>query len=319
MPTPTDPNQAQAWVTGEPPDQTVDFYIPRGNTGVMGPVGPQGPSLVVGSIETNMGPAAPGTIGATGLTGPKGDPGGFTAGTILGTADLNTIITPGIYRQTDTSGTGSLVNNYPYASAYGSMLVLVTNGDDIEQIFYPQFYASSIDGRTFYRRNKSLGVWNPWRAYNSTRVDQTAGRVIYQWDDLNNRDQLIYGDTGWRDVTSLFPVGKVTAGTVWIRRIGYQLHLSFNDTTFGGQSSIGNITLNLPSGFRFTTPFPGIAFAMAGGQSNSYHIRIDNGYPGLVLQQVSSGTWLRSEHCWATDDPWPTTLPGTAVGSIPNT
>ena len=55
---PDDPNMAQAWISGTPPDQTIDFYIPRGNQGVVGPRGLIGPSLAVGSISVTSDPTA---------------------------------------------------------------------------------------------------------------------------------------------------------------------------------------------------------------------------------------------------------------------
>ncbi len=54
---PDDPQEAQAWIRGTAPDQIVDFYIPRGNQGLPGPRGPQGPSLAVGSVTTTSDPA----------------------------------------------------------------------------------------------------------------------------------------------------------------------------------------------------------------------------------------------------------------------
>jgi hypothetical protein len=53
---PDDPTQAQAWIRGTPPDQVVDFYIPRGNQGLVGPRGPIGPSLAVGDVTTTSDP-----------------------------------------------------------------------------------------------------------------------------------------------------------------------------------------------------------------------------------------------------------------------
>lgn len=55
---PTDPTQAQAWIRGTAPDQIVDFYIPRGNQGLVGPRGPIGPALAIGSVVTTGNPAA---------------------------------------------------------------------------------------------------------------------------------------------------------------------------------------------------------------------------------------------------------------------
>jgi hypothetical protein len=54
---PNDPQQAQAWVRGAPPEAIVDFYIPRGNQGLPGPRGAQGPSVGIGEVVTTNDPA----------------------------------------------------------------------------------------------------------------------------------------------------------------------------------------------------------------------------------------------------------------------
>ena len=316
-PIPTDPNQAQAWITGDPPDQTIDFYIPRGNTGPMGPVGPQGPSLAVGSVETNMGPAAPGTVGPQGLTGPKGDPGGFNTGTDLGTNDLNNITIPGLYRQANTAN-ATLINNYPVATQVGVLTVTeqsagATGGT--HQSFSPSW---GRDGRVIYNRTKFNGTWTAWRTFSSNRVDQTAGRAIYQWDDVNNREQLIYGDTGWRNVNSTVDANFVPEGIgVQFRRVGSRVTCDVRGkiTTASGTQQL---ICNIPSGFR------GVNYGMYPSGMRGTSV-VSLGYPSdnialwmySTTAMVAASTYI-AQATWTTDEPWPTTLPGTASGTIPN-
>ncbi|QXO13182.1 hypothetical protein SEA_DEVITOJR_22 [Arthrobacter phage DevitoJr] len=312
---PDDPNQAQAWISGTPPDQTIDFYIPRGNTGPRGPIGPIGPSLAVGSVATVTGPAAPGTIGATGLTGPKGDPGGFTTGTVLtGTTDLNNISAAGIYFA--GVGVASTALNYPALSgSAGGDLIVYERGANSTANGFQEFWptSSTSNGNVFYRRTKVNSVWSPWRSFTGTRVDQTAGRTIYQWDDLNNREQLIYGNTGLRDITTLLAGG---AGNLYYQREGNTVHV------------IGR-------GITGADPTTGVAIILAGGQLNGCYpaTTVRTMAPNFAkgweyLELLTSGeirmyvattptNSLSFQFSYPTANPWPTILYGTASGSIP--
>lgn len=310
---PDDPNQAQAWISGTPPDQTIDFYIPRGNTGPRGPVGPIGPSLAVGSVATVTGPAAPGTPGIQGATGPKGDPGGLVLGTLItGPADLNDYKTPGSYRTTTTTS----ISNLP-ALFVGTLTVWQNN--NATPMFWQEYTPVTSGGaQLFWRR--ALGpsqVWGPWRVYASTRVDQTAGRVIYQWDDVNLREQIIYGDTGWRDITSL--MSNSFLGNVLVRRVGSTITVRGSVKCPVGTTSMNGIFLSaLPSGFAGASS-PWIFFPVR-----------CNGNPGFFTLYkraaelsfetspvVTELMETRFEVSFSTVEAWPTTLPGTASGSIP--
>lgn len=314
-PIPDDPNQAQAWISGEAPDQTIDFYIPRGNRGPIGPTGPQGPSLLVGEVVTSTGPAVPGTAGPQGLTGPKGDPGGFTAATDLNTSDLNLIVTPGIYTQNNSSGADSpLSNNYPFAGAYGILMVTVTNGADLIQQFTPQSYAAGRDAKIFYVRNRSNNVWSPWRSYSSTRFDQAAGRALYLWDEINNREQLVWGDTGRRDISAMCS-GSFGGGKAAIRREGSMVEIYLVNWIPGSATQLNLLATgqSLPNGYR-----PSNSRLMWGFQGNS-PIPISVGYDGTTINITPNHAtnYVACSINWSTTDPWPTTLIGTADGAIP--
>ncbi|UTN92027.1 hypothetical protein SEA_DARBY_22 [Arthrobacter phage Darby] len=303
--TPDDPNQAQAWISGTPPDQTIDFYIPRGNTGPRGPVGPIGPSLAVGSVETVTGPAAPGTVGATGLTGPKGDPGGFTLGTqVFSATDANTLLSPGIYRQ--VSGSSSTYN-WPVA---GKGVLTVWAEADQTELF--QEFMLITNSRVFYRRNLFAGTWSAWRAYSSTRVDQTAGRAIYTWDDVNNREQMIHGDTGWRSIVADVLNGW-TATALLVRRVGATVFLRIYQ--LNGTTMTNGTFATLPAGFR-----SGV-FQYEPCYTESVNMTTllveSTGNLKATGSTIKYGTVAYAEVKWSTTETWPTTLPGVASGSIP--
>lgn len=282
--TPADPTKAEVKITGTSPNYGFEFYIPRGA---------------------------------------KGEPGGIVTGTLLGTSDLNEILTPGTYRQTDLTGTvGTLLRNYPYASAFGEMRVYSTTPTEVVQEFTPQSYSTAIDGRRFYRRAKSNGAWAAWRAYNSTRVDQTAGRVIYQWDDLNYREQLIYGDTGWRNVRGLFEAVCAANGLTYaniagfsdpaIRRVGSTIYYRIGVNITGALANVDFRTAMQPAGFKTDQIENWQMPASMTGSAGVIHFS-----PANYIRFWTAGnqTFIMS---LSTTDAWPTTLPGTAIGTIPS-
>lgn len=289
--TPDDPERAQVWLDGVgTPTVTMDIYVPRGN---------------------------------------KGDPGGFTLGALLGAANLNEIVTSGVYRQTSAANSTPL-NNYPEASLGVLLVYEVTAGTHLEQEFRPHWFSPTVrHGRVFYRRQLVLGAWSAWQAFTSQRVDETAGRAIYTWDDKNFREQLVHGDTGWRTVPVTPVAGKVLGGNVRYRRRGEQVEMAFVDvaldTSANGFCEIV-LAADVPVGFR---PSSVTRNQQAIGLQNSALSQqwITNYGSIAWSHQFTSGAYsvarpsvnLVGNIHWTTDEVWPTVLPGTAFGTIPNT
>ncbi|WNN94526.1 minor tail protein [Arthrobacter phage Lewando] len=283
--TPTDPTKAQIWIRGTAPDQIIDLYVPRGA---------------------------------------KGEPGGINYGTVLGTADLNSIMTSGVYRQMTTSD-AQLLRNYPQEAESGVMLVLErVTSNTLIQLYYP-IYRPSV----FFERNYNNGTWSTWRAFPAQRVDQTAGRAIYTYDPVNQRDQLIYGDTGWREFAAPVVANGVSSGNFRIRRMGQQVQLFTVDVALSTAVTGYCVLLSptqIPLGFR---PHGGWRSMQAIGSQNNAVAQqwITNfGEIGWTHQVSTAGVFSTSRPTvnlygsitWTTDEPWPTTLPGIAQGAIPN-
>lgn len=273
--TPTDPTKAEVRITGTAPNQQLDFYIPRGA---------------------------------------KGDPGGFTAGTDLGTTDLNQITTAGLYKQAN-SANATLTANYPVNALTGSLEVLEqspgANGGFLQR--YTIIWGSA-SGRLVYQRTKTNGSWQPWRAFTDSRVDQTAGRAIYKWDDLNQREQLIYGDTGVRRIEAGF-INGWTAAIGILRRVGNVV--SFGLYSVNPAAQTNGVAYPIPSGFRPGSygGTIGNAVQMGGGFTILQVNAIGEVYPNTT---ATSCTGVVNLMTWTTQDAWPPILPGTAAGSIPN-
>lgn len=249
----------------------------------------------VSALELSQG------IQDTKLAALEAQPGGIAPAKVLpaGT-DMNTITTPGRYRVAGTT----LVNAPPWQQNFGSFDVLDSQGATrITQIAYPQ---TSGDGaRVKYERTLAGGVWYGWFAHNSSRVSTTSGRAIYQWDNVAGREQLIYGDTGVRDITSL-ATARVS-GSARVFRSGYSVTVQLGDLKLSSPAGTVDV-LTLPAGFR-----PFAADTLFDNRKvwiqSSGILRVY----GYVANELLAGTYT-----FRTNDPWPTTLPGTASGTIPN-
>lgn len=167
-------------------------------------------------------------------------------------------------------------------------------------------------------RVKSLkfGQWSIANMDQRYTVTETAGRVVKVWDYVNGREQLVYGESGLRDITALAP--NITAGKLYLTRSGNEVSLLFSDVVMGGATGSAYDMIaagGIPVGFRppVTHWYNGI-----------------DGPPGLRRIGVASSGWVpvylspvpsdfyRGKVSWSTQQAWPVSLPGTAVGTIPN-
>lgn len=299
---PGDP--ATATITGTAPDKKLNLGLPKGETG---------PANSLTVLETTTGPETPGATGPQGLKGDKGDPGGFTTGTDLAANDLNNITVPGLYRQANAANV-TLALNYPIASNAGTGILTVTeqsaggNGGTLQ--VYDIVWGNS-SGRLSFHRTKTNGVWQAWRSFSDVRVSETAGRVFYMWDSLNLREQLVYGDTGWRNII-LQSVSQV--GTLHIRRNGQMVTINAVglNSTAGASYVIIFASGQLP-GFQPSITARGLATTAAGAA----RILDITGGAEMRLFGPEAAPYSFSI-TYPTNDNWPTTLPGTASGTIPN-
>ena len=150
------------------------------------------------------------------------------------------------------------------------------------------------------------------------RVDNTVGRRAFAWDSDNAREQMIYGDTGWRDVTaSMKAIAGVTWSHVMIRRVGSRVDVAVRAVTTGTITPSAAYTV--PTGFRYrysiadsswvgisgisATPVFGSLTTVSGGSSLNF--------------TASGASTLYIMASYHSDDAWPATLPGTASGGIP--
>jgi hypothetical protein len=262
----------------------------------------------VGDVITNMGPAAAGTVGPQGLTGPKGDPGGWSASTIITTGtSFDNLITSGLYFNPVANASVA-----PGPTGVGGHLEVIGAANWIYQRYTPM---GDTRG-TYLRARNSSNIWTSWRIVDATRVDQTAGRVIYQWDDVNQRDQMIFADTGLRALT---PENSYV-GSVYLRRYGSVVTLIGTLQRPPGGSLNGKF-ITIPAGFGPASTAWIYTPVRHNGSSSVFWIYRQN--TDILFSDSQAGTetdssQVRFEVSWTSNSVWPTTLPGTAVGSIPN-
>ena len=283
---------------------------PKGEVGPVGPVGPQGiqgPQGEVGPVSTVPGPQGPqGEQGIQGIQGLKGDPGGFVSTAVAVNTDLDIFIAEGLYRVIASPTTAEGAAAHLPVNEAGSLAVTLS------QTGTTQIQTYTTNTKNIYVRRRFSGAWGPWRSFASSRVDQTAGRVIYLYDDVNNREQLTYGDTGWRNITMDLSNGW-TANTVTIRRFGATVFLRMYQVN--GTAQTTNTIITLPSGFR-SGVFQYEPVYTESSQLSTVLVE-STGNIKAAGSNTKYGTAAYAEIRWSTIEPWPTTLPGTTSGSIP--
>lgn len=143
-------------------------------------------------------------------------------------------------------------------------------------------------------------------------VKQDAGRVITAWDYLNNREQLIYGDTGIREVTAL---SKATSGKVKLSRQGNMVWLYLEDvkveTIPDGNTAVMNLfdAYGLPSGFRPGATYWFPAAANHSGTDRRQFAVASSGWVPIYYRAANTDIY-RACFVFPTPEPWPAVLPG---------
>lgn len=172
------------------------------------------------------------------------------------------------------------------------MLPIYNSGDGthVKDIGQDQFAAAMI------RSEKYVPNLNRYS------ISEVAGRVVTVWDYLNNREQLIYGDTEERNIASLFTAGG-THGGFTLRRVGQTCTLTLYNWAPNAAGS-GNLAV-IPTGFRprVTHGVPAQGLSSRLQVTPSGNVQAYNWTTASVVGSI----------VWTTSDPWPTSLPGTPV------
>lgn len=125
---------------------------------------------------------------------------------------------------------------------------------------------------------------------------------------------VMYGDTGWRNITSLSTTPDWTAVAIAVRRLGEMVTLQGRLTrvTAGSRAALSKV-FDIPTGFRGRDYVPhGV------GQSNQANklLIASSGQTTSDFSLNGEGTWVAGEivsfeATFMSRDPWPASLPGT--------
>lgn len=178
-----------------------------------------------------------------------------------------------------------------------------------DETIRPEFNADGVHFNTAGYAAMAAAINRPVvRPANEYQVSETAGRTVSVWDYLNNRDQLIYGDTGERDIRTLFKNSTVT--TAVLVREENRVFLSITGLDVASTATPGGELLQIPSGFKSTRNIIMAAFDTTGKVASLFVNTV--GRLG-VWTGIGDGSRRNIDLSWRTNDPWPTTLPGVAA------
>lgn len=179
----------------------------------------------------------------------------------------------------------------------------ISNDDDTIR---PEFNADGIHTNTAGNVAKANAVTRP--VFRSLlQIKETAGRTVSVWDYLNQREQLIYGDTGWRDVSSLLQSGKnYSVSYLEMKRVNGEVHLRIGALT----GDTGTFLVPV-SGFRIDHSVGRNAGLILG--SKGAVLRVNGSIYGFNITGNASDEIYTGYISWPTSDPWPSSLPGVAA------
>lgn len=144
-----------------------------------------------------------------------------------------------------------------------------------------------------------------WNSYVRGRFDNTVGNRLLTWDANNAVEQVVYGDTGLRDVSASLITGWT--GYLQLRRIGNTVFFY----TYALTGGTGHAFV-VPPGFLPSPPSNG-AFT-SGGRIDGLiaSLAYDPTSKALTPKNCDAGGYFQGYAPWVTADPWPTALPGVA-------
>ncbi len=146
-------------------------------------------------------------------------------------------------------------------------------------------------------------------------TDESCGRRLFQWDANNARWQQTYSDTGDRQSAITYTNGWANAyGVDTLRRIGNTVHLH---VVLDSTSATTDDAFTVPVGFQPSSTATA-AVPVGGSTTVPRTLVLASGAAAVVYRASLAGQagWFVNL-TYQTNDAWPTTLPGSAVGSIP--
>lgn len=143
-----------------------------------------------------------------------------------------------------------------------------------------------------------------------TDLDQTNGARKWVATGTTATSWVVTdGDTGWRNVASLLVNGWATgASSLYLRRLNGVTFLKSSSVGLTGASATLDAFMTLPTGFRCPNGDYGLVGVCSIPGAGTL-LPINRGMSDVVM--CSARGYVSTFSSWGTDEPWPTSLPGT--------
>ena len=262
------------------PNNTLDWVVSGQSTS--GPPGPPGPAGPKGDQ---------GDIGPQGIPGPKGDKGDVGPQGPMGPQGPQGLKgDQGIQGPKGDKGDQGPKGDKGDKGDQGIQGVKGDTGDvgpyELRGTGMPNGVVTASPG-TYY--TDTAGTNGAWRWLKESGTGNTGWTVVY-------------GDTGWRNLSSIFVNGWI--GVVRVRRVRATVTLLLDFVRSGTAVEV----VTLPSGF---TPSVNLKFTVTGGGAAQLIYLSWSGVLSKANTAHNGPTGGGETWSFLTTDPWPTTLPGT--------
>ena len=148
------------------------------------------------------------------------------------------------------------------------------------------------------------------------RYSTTAGRAAYFTIPGGTTEQRFYGDTGERGLSASMAPFK--SGEVILSRVGNVVFLTLQDAVLQDAAAgfLQYLAL-IPAGFRPTATYSYFNTVARNVTDDVSAVRVSK-FGEVTIYGVKAGEAQYGTFSWRTSEAWPTALPGTPIGTIPN-
>lgn len=149
----------------------------------------------------------------------------------------------------------------------------------------------------------------------SRYIDKTGAQGAVEWvkragGDTSDGWICLAGDTGRRNIASLFTVGNGKIWSAYVSRVGHVVDLWFDITMPSNQGGTVEILPALPGFSPGYARFAALQDNKENASTNGTLVQADG---GITIYGVQGGKRDKFSGIWSTRDPWPSTLPGAST------
>lgn len=149
----------------------------------------------------------------------------------------------------------------------------------------------------------------------SRYIDKLGAQGAVEWSKKAGGDTAfgwfcLAGDTGRRNIASLFTVGNGIIHSAFVSRVGHVVDLWFDITMPSNMTGTVQVLAALPGFSPGYIRYAALQDNKENASTNGTQVQADG---GVTIYGVQGGKRDRFSGVWTTRDPWPSTLPGSAT------